>query len=755
MKRFVVNLMILGMLVFQGCGGGNGENTSVTDDTDVTPEELTSSVVVATSTYQSVMPINPTVGSNGGVISVDSGPLSGLKINVPSGATDENITFSVSYSSINSASGLSTNAATGVSAIRITANGSDNWNQYGLFNKQIQVTLPYGDFNSSVDEESVRFYYYDKENSTFEAEGYESIDTVNNTVTFSTLSFANATSNTIDVRDVRADDNNTLYADFVAVGLNAQYISTLLNGAILDTGFRPSKNGWYIPNYGSFYKESTGGNCMGMVAFAKYYYAKGYSTNLYDNYRDSVPTYTWLDDAVAIQLASRVHNDMVWDDIKNNELSTQQASSWGVFRSIIGAFVVTNKPALMAIYEKRTNPVSLVGGHAISAYKVELSSTKITYHIYDPNYPGDDNTRRIVMNLNADGGGTFDIYNGGTTAADSKYHYNYFKHFGYRAGYTQAMMDDLKKLADNKFSGDDRFPTFTLTKITDKTTGEVIFDAEDLSQTSDEEKGVTSSGQDKYITQDTAVVIEGTVTGGISQEAENVVDNLNITTSSGTITAAINNKADGSGDGKFEFTLPLKSGENMISMLASNKDKKYSQWAAFNLLIIESQHQPSYLTVTLTWENDNSDIDLWVKEPGGDSVGYSHRAGASTINPYLDFDNTYGYGPEHYIAIEGMSVPGSDNGLYGTYTIHANYWSDSDNDYENIQAVPWNIHYRYLEYCPDPCTNPETDGFWNEGSSSGVLTSEGENGADIVLNYEEPDLTQWQMVPPSHDVMLP
>ena len=756
MKKFFVYFATVAILVLGGCGGGGTSGNTSPQEPDPAIKPTQDVVELNEKTFTKAPVNKAAVDIKGGTIEVTGGPIAGTKIVVPEGAVSETVTFDVSYSDI-SAKGLTENAKAAERVIRISASGSEKWNKYRVFDKVVEVTLPYPEFSDDVDEDTVRFYYYNPTMSTFDAEGYSAIDTVKNTVTFYTNSFAD-TAPEIDVgASARSAETrvNNVYADYVAIGLNAQYFGGLLGGATLDTGFRPSKNGWYIPNYGSFYKESKGGNCLGMVAFAKFYYAKGYSKNLYSNYKDAEPTATWLDDETAIQLASRAHNEIVWNDIVNKEMNKQLPSSFGVFRSLIGALVVTKRPALMSIYEKRLNPARLVGGHAISTYKVDISDSKVVFHIYDPNFKGDDNTRRITLLLNDNGRAKFSIYNGGTTAQNSRFKYNYYKHIGYRVGYTQAMMENLKKLADKNFAGDNRFPTFKLTKITAKTSGEVIFDAEDPSATSDEEKGLTLEGQEKYITKDTAVIIEGTVTGGASQEAKSVVDNLNITTSSGTITAAINNKADGSGDGKFSFTLPLKGGENMISMIASEKGDKYSEWAAFKLLIIESKHQPAYMTVTLNWERDNCDIDLWVTEPGGESVGYNHRKGISTTSPYLDFDNTKGYGPEHYVAMDGMTIPGSTTGLYGKYSIIANYWDDDDKDAEHDQAVPWTINWRYLEYCPDPCKNPEDDGFWNEGSASGVLTAVDESSAPIILNYEEPDLDQWEIVPESHDVMLP
>lgn len=54
----------------------------------------------------------------------------------------------------------------------------------------------------------------------------------------------------------------------------------------------------------------------------------------------------------------------------------------------------------------------------------------------------------------------------------------------------------------------------------------------------------------------------------------------------------------------------------------------------------------SKLRVTVTWNTDNTDIDLWVIEPGGEKCYYSHRKtrnGGSLLD-----DITRGYGPERY-----------------------------------------------------------------------------------------------------------
>ncbi len=61
------------------------------------------------------------------------------------------------------------------------------------------------------------------------------------------------------------------------------------------------------------------------------------------------------------------------------------------------------------------------------------------------------------------------------------------------------------------------------------------------------------------------------------------------------------------------------------------------------------------LRVTLTWNTDNTDVDLWIHEPNGESCSYNTR---NTRNGgALLQDITRGYGPERYENRQGPSGP--------------------------------------------------------------------------------------------------
>ena len=70
--------------------------------------------------------------------------------------------------------------------------------------------------------------------------------------------------------------------------------------------------------------------------------------------------------------------------------------------------------------------------------------------------------------------------------------------------------------------------------------------------------------------------------------------------------------------------------------------------------------------IVLTWDADLTDIDLWVSEPSGEKVFYSHNR--STIGGLVSHDFTQGYGPEEYCLRRAMA---------GEYKIQCNFYGSS------------------------------------------------------------------------------
>jgi uncharacterized protein YfaP (DUF2135 family) len=706
-----------------------------------------------------------TIGPAGGMITVgDSGhPLAGLVIEVPPGATTESIVFNVEYADVSGAVGLPAGATPSSKIVRITTTGSDDWNRFRMFERPVRVTLPYAPPQEG--EDSVAFYII-RPDGMLEAAGQDGpTDMTQHRISFFTRTFADTAISQISSASLAPRPASIgarlVYAEYIAIGVGNLLAASLTGSRTIDSGFRPSVNGWFIPNYGSYYNFSRGGSCFGFVGAAKHFHSRRFAPLLYVNYRDAQNTTSWIDDAVAIEYTSRVHNGLsaIWTDFWNEEITLQRDSAIGVVRSILGGLYVTGAPVL--IYIKRDLVIGGVaqptGAHAISFYRADIAGNVVTFHVYDPNFPGAD-TRRVVFTI----GTGFTNYASGTTAADSAFQYNYFKHVGFYVGMTTTQLDAIKEAADQGFKDASLFPAITVTEIVGKNTGEPATE------------GTTAGGDHKWITSDDVVVVRGTVLGGLSQTACCVVNSAYVLVGNRRFPAAVNN-ATGSGDGKFEVTVPVEQGENEFAIIAASPTSIYSQWAGFYRNVLESTHSAAALTVTLSWVNDASDVDLYVQEPtaggkSGDTVYYRHRRGASTDHPYLDFDNTRGFGPEHYVAKDGMTTLYADatpaTGLYGDYTVKAHYYADHDADPEEYQPIGFDLAWRYLAYCPTPCTNPATDGLWLDGGASGLLSAASSSnccsisnaGADwsdaFTINYPEPDPADY-VAPPSHAVMLP
>ncbi len=75
---------------------------------------------------------------------------------------------------------------------------------------------------------------------------------------------------------------------------------------------------------------------------------------------------------------------------------------------------------------------------------------------------------------------------------------------------------------------------------------------------------------------------------------------------------------------------------------------------------------PCSVRILLSWDTDQTDMDLWVTEPSGEQCLYSHNR--TVIGGRLSRDFTQGYGPEEYCLRRAMP---------GVYKIQANYYGTS------------------------------------------------------------------------------
>jgi len=72
------------------------------------------------------------------------------------------------------------------------------------------------------------------------------------------------------------------------------------------------------------------------------------------------------------------------------------------------------------------------------------------------------------------------------------------------------------------------------------------------------------------------------------------------------------------------------------------------------------------LQVTLTWDTDFSDVDLYVLEPDSTWVWYGNTVGPTAT---LDFDDTEGFGPENIFVPPGSAASGTYSAAIDMYSL--------------------------------------------------------------------------------------
>ena len=649
-----------------------------------------------------VQVVSQSIGSSGGTIQVTdaSSPLNGLKIEVPAAATSETIQFKVSCADITSVTGLPQGAMSASKLITIDATGSATFNKYEMFDKPIKVTLPYGTAFANDDNSPVRFYWYDPATGKLDAAGFLSEDKSAHTITFLTGSFS----------------------DFLAIELDLAIAEIGGTSYTVDTGFRPVTNGWFIPNYGSV--QTPGGMCLGMVSYAKWYYTYHTTdTGLHVKYIEGDAS-EWRDDNTAIQLAARAHlaTSGIWGSLTQEEQDWAEANAREVGLSWLSGMIVTAEPQLIGLKALTGSGKWLNYAHAVMTYGYMDGG----FQIYDPNFPGSvpgDSMRTIPFTYSD---GFNQTYVSGTTRADSLV-FNIFYHAGSKLSATPDDYKGLYDSAQNKFQGSSTFPTVTLTDETTTPEGTTPKDTDS--------DGIRDSA-------DATTTISGTITGG-----EQVINSTLVFVDNKKYTAQVV-------DGEFSAEVPLLTGDNDVVILATDEDT-FSNWAGFLRDTIKCTASPAAMTVTLTWDQGESDIDLHVLEPGTDGrhIYYSNM-GVGDNTPYLDIDNTHGYGPEHYYATEGSAIPGSTN-LYGTYQIRVQYYADKSGA-DTPQSITWHLNVKYLAF-----KNQQTgQEFWVEQSRDGVLSTPSTSDTGNFQNsgaawssiwsieYKAPNLSEYNVPAP-------
>ncbi|HNU35514.1 MAG TPA: hypothetical protein PKJ15_02865, partial [Methanomassiliicoccales archaeon] len=149
-------------------------------------------------------------------------------------------------------------------------------------------------------------------------------------------------------------------------------------------------------------------------------------------------------------------------------------------------------------------------------------------------------------------------------------------------------------------------------------------------------------------------------------------------------------------------------------------------------------------------------------EPDERNIYYSNK-GYDANGPYLDFDNTYGFGPEHYYATDDMVMYDTSgtvmsNDIFGTYQIAVHYYADHDDNDEEDQAITWTVTISYLvlyiEQTGEEIWEEVTyNGYLGSADSSSASSFGSGGGWSDIMTFEcfEPDLDDYD-IPDPEDV---
>jgi uncharacterized protein YfaP (DUF2135 family) len=111
-------------------------------------------------------------------------------------------------------------------------------------------------------------------------------------------------------------------------------------------------------------------------------------------------------------------------------------------------------------------------------------------------------------------------------------------------------------------------------------------------------------------------------------------------------------------DGTFAEKVVLRNGDNHLAVQIGEH---------YTTRLIRGTFAASKLLVTLVWDTNTTDVDLYVSEAGGHTVYYSSKSGEGN----LDVDRTSGYGPENYsVGAAGRAITA------GRYVVRVHYYGD-------------------------------------------------------------------------------
>ena len=298
------------------------------------------------------------------VINEPDDALDGLIIEVPEGAYEDEVKFTISETVVTDFNAI--NEVEVISPL-ITIDNGEEWAQDLIF-----LTMPF----DISEEEFAMAFYYDREDESFE--GIPTVDYSEDSITICTRHFSN----------------------IVFLKTKKEFLNTV----DVDTHFEVKENGdsWNLPNKGSY--VAPGGYCNGLALTSLYYYL--YEKKITDDplWQDEYENDSWSqletpgfweDDKSAIQLCSETNSLTLTDkgsDLKSRLIDflirkcdmEEIESNMDAIYYYMFAFSlhITQQPQMMTVYESKSKEHL---AHAI----VCIGKKDNILYVYDPNYPTD------------------------------------------------------------------------------------------------------------------------------------------------------------------------------------------------------------------------------------------------------------------------------------------------------------------------------------------------------------------------------
>jgi uncharacterized protein YfaP (DUF2135 family) len=531
LRAATLAFMVLMLLAMVACGGSGGGSSSGGDDGVIT--------------YSG----SGTGTSDGGSFEAED-----VTITIRPQTLTDDVSFSISE--VATPATLPSGLTQVGNAMDVSVGTSD----HEKINGPVKFTVQYDD-TGMADETKLLVLHHDT-SLGYQAVRILSQDTTANTITFESRSFS-------------------------------PFVLALIDMALpaaVDTEFTATSNGWNINNFGSYF--SPGGNCLGLSAYATWFFAARSSENLNGKFDATIAQYTGM----------RAH--------------LAQSQSWGIRdwreeQTLGNAQIITLMKAFLYFTDQ---PLILLMGtngrvaHASVLYGYDATNL----YFYDVN---SHNTQQ-TLSYTAGGFGSYGTYNS----------------FGFVALPSLGRTQDFEALTVEAEAG---FTTSADIALSAPTAGqEIAAHKTDLT---------------------------GSLSGSLNSSAQLLANVKGVWQ---TVPVS---------SGSFDAEIPVSFGDNTIVLLAGVPIANQSNWYKNSALLfrdIEGTLAATDLLTTLSWDQNDTDVDLYVTDPAGDTAWYS--TDGTTSGLVLDFDNTSGYGPEHIT----LTADTSGEVLDGTYTISVHYYSN-------------------------------------------------------------------------------